>query len=329
MIEPGEQILLTGATGFVGSRLWPALQRGGYPVRCLSRNVERARRRWPEREWVAGDMGSPEGLREALAGCTAAYYLIHSMADGGVDFRQREAAAAQRFREAAESAGVKRVVYLGGTAPRGEPSEHLASRLEVGEVLRAGRVSTIELRASMIVGYGSLPWQIVRDLAARLPVMVLPRWLRSRTQPIGLEDVVLALTRCLSLPEEESAWYDVPGPEALSGATILTEAARLLGLRTPAMIQVPFLSPWLSSHWVHFVTRADWSIARAVVVGLKDDVLATDDRFWKRIGHTAPLGFAEAARRALAEERASEAVDGFWAAEEQWVARIHREREAA
>jgi uncharacterized protein YbjT (DUF2867 family) len=326
MIRPGDQILLTGATGFVGSRLWPALHREGYRVRCLSRDPERARRQWPDREWVNGDIGAPEALREALAGCAAAFYLVHGMAEGGADFHRRELAAANGFRAAAEAAGLRRVVYLGGVAPRGEPSRHLASRLAVGEALRSGRVSTLELRASMIVGGGSLSWQIVRDLAARLPFMVLPRWLRSRTQPVSIGDVMVALTRGLDLPEAGSAWYDIPGPEALSGAEILRETARLLGLRQPVMVQVPFLSPWLSSHWVRFVTRADWSVARQVVVGLKEDLLATDDRFWKLIDHPAPAGFAEAARQAIADEPVGAGLAGFWGAEERWVARVHRAR---
>jgi uncharacterized protein YbjT (DUF2867 family) len=329
MTEARGRVLLTGATGFVGSRLWPALRDGRYEVRCLTRDPARARRRWPDREWVPGDVGSPESLRLALAGCKAAYYLVHGMADSGADFRGREAAAARQFRAAAEEACVRRIIYLGGIAPRGEPSQHLASRLEVGEELRAGRVSTIELRASMIVGYGSLPWLMVRDLAARLPAMILPRWLRSRTQPVGIDDVILALARCLDLPQTESVWYDIPGPDVLSGAEILRETARLLGLRCPLMLQVPFLSPWLSSHWVHLVSRAEWAVAREVVVGLKEDVLAADNQFWKRIHHPAPLGFAAAAGRAIADERASEAPAGFWGAVERAVARVHGAAPAA
>jgi uncharacterized protein YbjT (DUF2867 family) len=323
LIAQGDTILLTGASGFVGGRLWPALDRGGYRVRCLSREPEKGRRRFPEREWVAGDVGEPESLQAALDGCAAAYFLVHRMGDAGSDFRQRETAAAARFQEAAGRAGMRRIVYLGGMAPSGPPSEHLASRLEVGETLRSGPVPAVELRASMIVGYGSLPWRIVRDLAARLPFMVLPRWLRSRTQPVAIDDVVLALTRCLDLPQEGSAWYDLPGPDTLSGTEILWETARLLGLRRPRMLQVPFLSPWLSSHWVRLVTRADWPVAREVVVGLTHDVVATDDRLWREIGH-APLRFAEAACRAIAEEQAQEAPGGFWGAEERFVARYFK-----
>jgi uncharacterized protein YbjT (DUF2867 family) len=324
MPGPQETILLAGATGFVGSRLWPALRQLGHPVRCLTRNVEAARQRWPERDWVVGDVASEPALREALGGCTAAYYLVHGMAGSRGDFRQQETAAARRFSDAAAAAGLRRIIYLGGVAPRVRASEHLASRLEVGELLRSGAVPALELRASMIIGHGSLSWQIVRDLAARLPGMILPRWLRSRTQPVGIEDVLRALTAALTVPLEGSAWHDIPGPDVLSGAEILKETARLLGLRPPLMLEVPFLTPWLSSLWLRLVTRADWSVARELVAGLTEDLLAVDDRFWQTAGLPPPEGFAEAARRAILEERGGSLISGFWGAEEQLVARLRR-----
>jgi len=169
----------------------------------------------------------------------------------------------------------------------------------------------------MIVGHGSLSWLIVRDLAARLPVMVLPRWLKSRTEPVAIGDVVIALVRALDLPLATSASFDLPGPVALSGKEILEETARVMGLRHPRMIEVPLLSPRLSSLWVRFVTRAKWSVAREVVVGLADDLLARDDRFWRLIDHPNRLPFAEAARVALAAERCQQPVAGTWGAIEQ------------
>jgi len=225
--------------------------------------------------------------------------------------------AATTFSRAAAAAGVERIVYLGGVAPAGSGSEHLRSRLDVGEALRAGPVRTIELRASMIVGYGSLSWLIVRDLAARLPVMVLPQWLKSRTEPVAIGDVAVALVRALDLPVATSACFDLPGPMALSGKEILEETARVMGLPHPRMIEVPLLSQRLSSLWVRFVTRANWSVAREVVVGLADDLLAGDDRFWQLIDHPTRLTFAEAARVALAAERRQQAVAGTWGAIEQ------------
>jgi uncharacterized protein YbjT (DUF2867 family) len=224
------------------------------------------------------------------------------MGEGG-DFERRDREGAERFSLAAASAGLRRIVYLGGTAPvAGKASPHLRSRLQVGEVLRGGRVPVIELRASMIIGHGSLSWLVVRDLAARLPLMVLPAWLRSRTQPIAIDDVVVALVAALDCPRDASACFDIGGPDVLSGKQILEETARALGLRRPWTIELPVLTPRLSSLWVHLVTRARWSVAREVVVGLEHDLLAHDDRFWSLIGHERRLHFAEAARSALAAE---------------------------
>ena len=157
----------------------------------------------------------------------------------------------------------------------------------------------------------------MRDLAARLPVMVLPRWLKSRTQPVAIDDVVIALVRALDLPLTASAWFDLPGPVTLSGKEILEETARVMGLEHPRMIEVPLLSPQLSSLWVRFVTRAKWSVAREVVVGLTEDLLAADDRFWRLIDHPNRLTFAEAARRALDAERSQRPVPGAWGAIER------------
>ncbi|MCY1072803.1 NAD(P)H-binding protein [Nannocystis sp. RBIL2] len=315
------RVLLTGATGFVGRSVRPALLRAGWQVRGLSRDARRPRARWPDVEWVEGDVGDPAVCARALADCDAALYLVHAIGEGS-DFRRREVEAARTFAAAAAAVpSMRRIVYLGGVAPRGRASEHLQSRLEVGEALRAGRVSAIELRASMIVGHGSLSWLVVRDLAARLPVMVLPRWLRSQTEPVAIDDVVVALVRALELEQAGSAWFDIPGPDVLTGKQILAETARVMGLRRPRSLDVPLLTPHLSSLWVRFVTRADWSVARNIVVGLTHDLLAQSDRFWTSIDHRARLSFAEAARRALAaEEREGVPVRGPWGVVERVLA---------
>jgi len=313
---PERSLLLTGATGFVGGAARPALAREGWRVRCLTRDAARAKKREPTLDWVQGDVADPASCARALDGCQAALYLVHGIGEGP-DYHRHEVMAASTFSKAAAAAGVERIVYLGGVAPTGMSSDHLRSRLDVGEALRSGPVKTIELRASMIVGHGSLSWLIVRDLAARLPVMVLPRWLKSRTQPVAIDDVVTALCRALELPLNDSAWFDIPGPVTLSGKEILEETARVMGLRHPRMVQVPFLSPRLSSLWVRFVTRAQWSVAREVVVGLTEDLLAQDDRFWQLIGHPHRLSFAEAARRALDAERGDPRAQGAWGAIER------------
>jgi len=303
-------VLLTGATGFVGRAARPGLVAAGWRVRCLSRDVERAAAAAPGLDWVEGDVRDERAGR-ALEGCQAALYLVHGIGEDEV-FVRRERAAAHRFARAAHAAGVRRIVYLGGVAPKGDPSPHLRSRLLVGEELRAGAVPAIELRASMIVGHGSLSWLVVRDLAARLPVMVLPRWLRSRTQPVAIDDVVAALVGALDVPFVGSASFDLPGPEALSGRQILEATAEVLGHARPHVVEVPMLTPRLSAQWVHLVTRAPWSIAREIVIGLTDDLLARDDSFWSLVGHEQRLGFREAAARALAAERAAAPVRGAW-----------------
>lgn len=311
-------VLVTGATGFVGSALIPALAAAGWRVRCLTRNQSRAQGRWPELDWVEGDVHDAASLSRALAGCAAALYLVHGIGEGS-DYYQQEINAAKTFSQAAATAGIERIVYLGGVSPGrdGTASEHLRSRLAVGETLRSGPVKTIELRASMIIGHGSLSWLIVRDLAARLPVMVLPRWLKSRTQPIAIDDVVIALVKALDLSIESSRFFDIPGPDILSGTQILQQTARVMRLKQPQMITFPLLTPRLSSLWVRFVTRAKWSVAREIVIGLTGDLLAHDDSYWHLIQHTHRLHFSEAATRALAAERREKPIDGMWGAVER------------
>lgn len=313
---PVRTLLLTGATGFVGRSVRPLLEAEGWRVRCMTRDVARARVQAPGLDWVRGDVHQPESYRESLHGCRAALYLVHGIGEGE-GYQEREVAAAEGFATRAARSGLDRIVYLGGVAPQGAGSDHLRSRLAVGEALRAGPVAAVELRASMIVGHGSLSWLIVRDLAARLPVMVLPRWLRSRTQPVAIEDVCVALVRALDLPLDGSACYDLPGPEVLSGQDILEQVARVMGLRAPRSVSVPFLSPRLSSLWLRLVTRAEWSVAREVVLGLADDLLARDDHFWRMVQHPRRSTLAEAAARALRAERREGPSPGPWGAIER------------
>lgn len=277
----------------------------------------------PGAEWVLGDMGDAASLDRAMAGCDSALYLVHSMGSGA-DFARKERESAQRFRDAAEQAGLRRIVYLGGIAPSGEPSEHLRSRLEVGEILRSGKVEAVELRASMIVGEGSLSWLIVRDLAARLPFMLLPSWLRSKTEPVAIEDVVVAMSAALDLPLEGSqAWFDIPGPRALSGKEILEIVSDALGLDRPKMVEVPLITPKLSSFWVRLVTRAKWKVAKQIVLGLTSDVLAKSDRFWTIIHHEHRLTLEEAARNTVEAERRRGPVPGPWGAVERQLRKPH------
>ena len=177
--------------------------------------------------------------------------------------------------------------------------------------MRRGAVPVTELRASMIIGHGSLSWLIVRDFAARLPVMVLPSWLRSRTQPVAIDDVVVALAAAVERRPAQSDSFDLPGPDVLTGRQILEATSREMNLRRPLAMEVPLLTPRLSSHWVRFVTRAPWPVARELVEGLAHDLLARDDHFWHDIGHPERVPFAEAARRALAREKRPEGTWGL------------------
>jgi uncharacterized protein YbjT (DUF2867 family) len=293
------RLLLTGATGFVGHRAYPALAQAGWEVICASRNAADAAQREPQRRWVSFDVERCETVAAALSGVDAVLYLIHSMGQSG-DFEAKERAAAETFVNAAERAGVTRVVYLGGVAPSGEASKHLRSRLSTGELLRHSSVPTIELRAGMIIGAGGLSWRMVRDLAARLPFMILPAWLQNHSQPVAVDDVVSALVRALELPAEVHGVFDLPGPETLTGEDILKRIARLLGSR-PYTLRVPVLTPRLSSYWLKLVTRADFGVAQELVEGLTSDLVATNELFWKYLPDRSPMPFDEAAKQALAE----------------------------
>jgi uncharacterized protein YbjT (DUF2867 family) len=313
-------VVVTGATGFVGRALLPALLGAGHRVRATTRTL---RPGLPGGvEWVEAEARRPDELAAALRGARAAYWLVHGMADAREDYAEEERLGAAAFARAASLAGLERVVYLGGVAPRGSPSKHLASRLAVGEVLRAGRVPCLELRAAMIVGAGSASWKVVRDLALRLPAMLLPSWAQARSCPVAAADVVAALVAGLQVPLPGSAWHDLPGPEVLSVRQILERVAALRGRRLPAL-PVPLPTPRISSLWLKLVSGADYQVARQLVYGLAHDLLPRDDRAWAWLGLPPPTGFDEAARRALAEDRPDPGLRGLiMEAEERLVARV-------
>lgn len=307
------RVLVAGATGFVGSALIPRLVAAGYRVRAATRDASKA----PQVrgvEWVDCDVNAPDDLRRALSGVDVALYLVHAIGTSA-NYAETEQRAAIEFRSAARQANVQRIVYLGGVAPKGEASEHLQSRLRVGELLREGSVPTLELRASMIIGAGSVSWQIVRDLALRLPAMVLPAWTDSKTSPVDIRDVTEALLRGIEVPLESSAWYDLPGPEVLSARDILLRVAALRGRKIPH-VRVPLLSVSLSSWWLKLITRADFAVARELVLGLSNDLIAESDEYWTKIDYRPLFGFDDAARHALADERAPK--DDAWQMGARW-----------
>jgi len=303
------RILVAGATGFVGRALVPALLERGYQVRACARHVSN-RPKVERLEYAACDLLDPTTLPVVLAGMDAAFYLVHSMG-GPRGYREEDRRAASTFAVAARMAGVKRIIYLGGVAPAELPSEHLASRVEVGQILRDGEVPTLELRAAMIVGEGSASWQIVRDLVLRLPAMVLPAWLESKLCPIAIEDVVQALLDGLELDLSESACFDVPGPDALSGRQILERIAALEGRRLP-VIALPWLTPKLSALWLRITTGANFQLARELVLGLEKDLLPRDRRYWELTGHPPRWTFDAAVRRTLEEERRKQIAVSPW-----------------
>jgi len=297
--KSSQKIFVSGATGFIGSNLSDELAETSDDVLCGSRNPERAKERAPEREWVEFDVHDLEVTRSALEGCDTAYYLIHEMA-GGSGYREREHDAAKTFAEAADDVGLDRIIYLGGIRPDGEPSEHLASRLETGDILRESNARTVEIRCSMIIGARSASWLIVRDLAARLPMMILPRWTRSKTEPIHVDDVTTALKRTRTLDLDGDLIGDLPGPEVMTAQEILAETSLILGW-SPLLIPVPLLSPKVSSLWLRFVTRANYFVAKELVEGLRHDVLAENDDFADRINLDDRMSFEEATKRSIEE----------------------------
>jgi len=303
--EPGLRVLVTGATGFVGRHLRVGLEARGYEVTCCARDVDRARNAEPLSHWVHFDVRDPESFKNAVAGCNVAFYLVHRLGTGE-HYPEEERRAAQLFAQAAAAAGVSRVVYLGGVAPSGKVSRHLASRLATGDVLRAGTVEVVELRAAMIVGKGSVSWQMVRDLARRLPAMLLPKWLLRHSWPVSIDDVTWALVEALSLPSlGKSVCYDLPGPERISHRDMLLRAARATGRPNPAMIGVPVLTPRLSSYWIGWVTTVETSIARELVEGLVSDLEPTESLFWALFPGRKPLALDVAMHFALADESSS------------------------
>ncbi|MBA2542451.1 MAG: NAD(P)H-binding protein [Deltaproteobacteria bacterium] len=298
-----KEILLTGATGFIGSRLAIALQAAGHEVRCATRSVDESRARHPALTWVELDLEKPETLAAALAGCDAAFYLVHGMGPGhGDDYPAHEAASANDFVAAAEVAKLRRIVYLGGVIPRTGASKHLRSREHTGEILRLGATPTIELRAAMIIGAGSASWNMVRDLSRRLPAMLLPRWLLNYSYPIAVEDVIRALIAALDLEEPSSCVYEIPGPERVSHRSMLVRTAAAMG-RKSRMISVPVLTPRLSSYWIALVTRTPLALAKELVEGVRHDLDPLGRSLWDRIElRRTPLD--DAIKMAIADEDA-------------------------
>jgi uncharacterized protein YbjT (DUF2867 family) len=293
--------LLSGATGFVGGRLAERLRADGVEVRCLVRDRSRAERLTRLGcELHEGDALEEDSLRGAGHGVAVAYYLIHSMGRGDQgDFSERERKAAANFARMAKRAGVEQVVYLGGL---GEPkSRHLRSRQETAKTLSAEGPPLTYFRAAMVVGSRSESFRTLYYLVKRLPAMITPSWLRTRTQPIGIGDVIAYLSAAPRTPASRGREIEIGGPDVLSYADMLDTVARELHKRVPLKIPVPFLTPWLSSLWIGLVTPVDTGVARPLVEGLSTETVVTDPTA-AEIFDLEPHPFAEAVREALREQ---------------------------
>ncbi|MGE0191266.1 MAG: SDR family oxidoreductase [Planctomycetota bacterium] len=305
------RLLLAGATGYVGGRLLRALEARGEPLRCLARRPEDlAAGRPGSTEVVRGDVFDPASLATAMAGIHTAWYLIHSMGSAG-DFESRDREAASSFAEAAARAGVRRIIYLGGSG-RSEDglSTHLRSRQEVGRVLASTGVPVIELRASISIGSGSLSFEMVRALTERLPVLITPRWVGVEAQPILVTDVIAYLLAARDLPEGEAGVFEIGGADVCTYGDLIREYARQRGLKR-TLLPVPFLTPRLSSLWLGLVTPVYARVGRKLIDSIRHPTVVTDDRAARTFPDIHPCGVREAIERVLRKE-ADAVIETRW-----------------
>jgi uncharacterized protein YbjT (DUF2867 family) len=294
-------ILITGATGYVGGRLWKTLLAAGHRVRCLARRPESLRSAgMAGAEVVAGDVLDPGSLHAALAGVHTAYYLVHSMGSAG-SFEEEDRRAARNFAEAARDCGVSRIIYLGGLGESSPTlSPHLRSRHEVGEILRSSGLSVIEFRASVVIGSGSLSFEMIRALVERLPVMIAPRWVSIPAQPIAIQDLLEYLLAALDLPCEESRTFEIGGADQVSYGGLMSEYARQRGLKR-LILPVPFLTPRLSSLWLGLVTPVYVRVGRKLIDSIRHPTLVNDRSALTEF-KVRPMGYREAIAAALRVE---------------------------
>jgi uncharacterized protein YbjT (DUF2867 family) len=320
-------VLVTGGTGYVGGRLIESLERRGFRLRCLARSPEALRARVrPGTEVVGGDVLDAASLDRALAGVDTAFYLVHSMG-ATRDFAGLDRQAAARFGEAARRAGVGRIIYLGGLGDDADDlSPHLRSRHETGELLRRGGVPVIELRASIVIGSGSLSFEMVRALTERLPVMICPRWVSIQAQPIAIDDVVAYLVEAIGLPAGGSRVFEIGGPDVVSYGDIMQEYARQRRLRR-LMIPVPLLTPHLSSLWLGLVTPLYARVGRKLISGIRNATIVRNAEALRSF-RIVPVGLRDAIARAIQPAPGTQAANRWSDARSAGVVTRERSRPA-
>ncbi len=293
-------VLVTGATGFIGRRLVPALVDDGHTVRAMTRRPEQYDGLG---EPVGADVMDPESLVAALDGVDVAVYLVHSLDDP--DFERKDADAARNFSKAAATAGVRQIIYMGGLgADDGDLSAHLRSRREVEGLLGQDGVPVTVLRAAIVVGHGGISWEITRQLVKNLPAMIVPKWVGTRTQPIALDDVIRYLAGVVDEDEALDRVFEIGGTEQLTYLEMMTVAAELINGRRIPVVPVPVLTPRLSSYWLALVTDVDATTGRNLIDSMSTEVVVTDTSI-RDVVPGEPLSYAESVRRALADRAAA------------------------
>ena len=309
VLNSSDRVLIVGATGLVGKRLIPELVKRNIKLRLLVRYLAKASPlivKGADIDVMQGDLLANSGLAEALRGIHTAYYLVHSMGGKTLfrneEYAQKDRTAAKNFIAAAEAAGLKRIIYLGGLGEtRDDLSEHLRSRAEIAKIISSGKPSSTVLRAAIIIGAGGASYEMLRYLVERLPVMITPKWVETRIQPIAIRDVLAYLVGCLFKPETGGQEFDIGGPEVFTYVEMMQKYAEVRGLTKRFIIRVPVLTPMLSAYWVDLVTPVPSGIAHPLIEGLRNEVVCRDDRIDRSVPITK-TSFRDAVLTAFSEE---------------------------